>query len=106
MQHSLPPTALLPGIQYDKLAAAIGAKGYHATSKEELKQCLMEMLDYTGSLPLLLNVEILPSSRRKSQVSIYSWQDSIYWGRGGGKLPSQTSQLRLPPPPPPRCFSK
>ena len=67
--YSLPPTSLLPGISYEKLAAVFGAKGYQATSVKELKNCLVEMLNYSGSLPQLLNVEILPSSLRKPQVS-------------------------------------
>ena len=67
--YSLPPTSLLPGVQYSQLAAVFGAKGYHATSIQELQQCLVEMLAYKGTLPQLLNVEILPSSLRKPQVS-------------------------------------
>lgn len=67
---SLPPTSLLPGTRYDRLAAAFGAKGYHATSTQELQKHLVEVLAYKESLPQILNVEILPSSLRKPQVSL------------------------------------
>ena len=66
--HSLPPTSLLPGVQYSQLAAVFGAIGYHAASIQELWQHFTEILAYKGTLPQLLNVEILPSSLRKPQV--------------------------------------
>ena len=74
--YSLPPTTLLPGIEYSQLAAVFGAKGYHATSTQELHQHLVEILAYDGSLPQLLNVEILPSSMRKPQVGSVA---AYYW---------------------------
>ena len=69
LKHSLSPTTLLPGVQYNQLASVFGARGYHAASVEELKTHLATMMKYTKSLPQLLNVEILPSSMRKAQVS-------------------------------------
>ena len=66
--RSLPPTSLLPGVQYSQLATVFGAIGYHAASIQELRQHLTEILAYKGTLPQLLNVEILPSSLRKPQV--------------------------------------
>ena len=76
--YSLPPTSLLPGVQYSQMAAVFGAQGYHATSIQELQQYLAEILAYKGTLPQLLNVEILPSSLRKPQVGRLVEPPSFY----------------------------
>ncbi len=70
MSHcSIPPTSLLPGARYDKMAACFGARGYNVASPQELRGALNEVLSQNGAdLPAVINVIINTSSERKAQV--------------------------------------
>ena len=68
---SLPPTSLLTGVKYNKMADVFHAKGYHASTPSQLCSILTTVTKaFTNerSAPVIINVEIDPSSARKPQV--------------------------------------
>ena len=67
--YSIPPTSLLYGIRYDKIASAFGAKGYNAETIQELNHALSESLTHRQQGPVIINIIVNPSSGRKAQVS-------------------------------------
>lgn len=66
----MPPTSLLYGTRYDKIASAFGAKGYNAETLPELNQALSSAFR-NESGPVIINVVIHPNSARKAQVDIF-----------------------------------
>ena len=64
----MPPTSLLYGSRYDKIATAFNAKGYNAATIPELNQVLSEVFGGNGQGPVIVNVVIHPNSARKAQV--------------------------------------
>ena len=65
---SVPPTSLLYGTRYDKIASAFGARGYGAKTIPELDQALCEVFNEESKGPVIINVEVHPTSSRKAQV--------------------------------------
>ena len=65
---SIPPTSLLYGTRYDKLAGAFGAQGYHAETIPELNQALLKAFRDNVLCPVIINVVVHPNSSRKAQV--------------------------------------
>lgn len=66
--YSIPPTSLLYGTRYDKLADAFGARGYNAATVPELNQVMSEVFASDRHGPVIVNVVVHPSSARKAQV--------------------------------------
>lgn len=64
--YSVPPTSLLYGSRYDKIATAFNAKGYNAATIPELGQVLSKVFGDEG--PVIVNVVVHPNSARKAQV--------------------------------------
>ena len=64
----MPPTSLLYGTRYDKIAGAFGAKGYHVSTIPELSAAMSKVFGSEGLEPVLVNVVVHPSSSRKAQV--------------------------------------
>ena len=67
---SVPPTSLLYGSRYDKIASAFGAIGYNAETVPELNQVLSTAFQDNTQRPVLINVVVHPNSSRKAQVCI------------------------------------
>ena len=65
---SIPPTSLLPGVHYEKLAAAFLTEGYYASTPQQLHNALTKAFTPNRSLPIVINVEISPRASRKAQV--------------------------------------
>lgn len=70
LSSSIPPTSLLPGAHYEKIAEAFLAEGYFASTPQELHHALTKAFTPNKSLPVVINVRICPSSSRKAQVSV------------------------------------
>ena len=66
---SIPPTSLLYGVRYDKIAGAFGVQGFNAETIPELNHALSKAFA-TELEPVLINIVIDPSSGRKPQVLI------------------------------------
>ncbi|MDA0364429.1 MAG: oxalyl-CoA decarboxylase [Chloroflexi bacterium] len=60
-----PPSVLLPGARYEKIAEAFGARGYYVTEPDDLPGVLAEA--NSGEGPTIVNVAIATQARRKPQ---------------------------------------
>lgn len=69
VSHSIPPTSLLPGACYDKMAEGLGGRGYSVSTPNQLRTVLAAVLSGKDrKVPCLINVEISPYSARRAQV--------------------------------------
>ena len=72
--YSIPPTSLLVGTHYEKMADAFQVDGYHAATTDQLHHALSKAFVPNRVVPVVINVEVHPSSARKPQVQyLYIW---------------------------------
>ncbi len=68
--HSVPPTSLLYGARYDKIASAFGADGYSVRTVLQLDEVMKLVFSKHREGPVIINIEVDPNSTRKPQVSV------------------------------------